>query len=86
MLNKATFTQGLVNGVPTTTPVAHKFGEHIIGTNTPLGVELHDCGIIYHPTKPYFLCVMTQGRDEATLAQVIADISKTVYETIDAKK
>lgn len=85
-LSETTFTQGLVSGVPATTPVAHKFGEHVLGTDVATGVELHDCGIVYHTKKPYFLCVMTSGSDEKMLTQAIADISKTVYANIDAKK
>lgn len=46
----------------------------------PITKELHDCGIIYYPERPYLLCVMTEGNDLNELAGVIQNISKTVYE------
>lgn len=80
ILTHATFTQGLVAGVPEHIPVAHKFGERAVDTS--LNVQLHDCGIIYHPERPYLLCVMTQGTDFKTLAGIIADISRIAYEQV----
>lgn len=79
-LSQSTFTSGLVAGVPNTVPVAHKFGEHVTESQgKPSSIELSDCGIIYSPSKPYFLCVMTEGKDQTALANVIAQISKFVY-------
>ena len=42
--------------------------------------ELHDCGIVYYPEHPYFLCVMTRGGDRPKLAAAIADVSKVAYD------
>ncbi|HEX8919670.1 MAG TPA: serine hydrolase [Chloroflexota bacterium] len=81
-LSQSTFTTGLVAGVPSTVTVAHKFGEHVTG---PSDVELSDCGIVYAPGKPYFLCVMTEGNDQASLANVIAQISRFVYQKMNAQ-
>ncbi len=85
ILSQANFKQGLVAGVPADIEVAHKFGElgflDDVGKLTDL--ELHDCGIIYYPRHPYFLCVMTKGSDYPTLGNVIAAISKTVWEAHD---
>lgn len=80
-LAKSTYTQGLVAGVPDTTVVSHKFGERALQNGS--AVQLHDCGIIYHPERPYLLCVMTQGQDFAKLSAVIRDISKIVWESVD---
>ena len=41
--------------------------------------QLHDCGIVYLPGRPYFLCVITEGRDADTLAEVIREISRDVF-------
>jgi beta-lactamase class A len=90
LLSKTTFTQGLVAGVPSGTTVAHKFGERTINytasatstTATSVVHELHDCGIVYYPGHPYFLCVMTKGGDFPTLANTIADISKIVWTNV----
>ena len=88
LLSRTSFTDGLVSGVPSGTLVSHKFGERTIknensdGTSTTLvstETELHDCGIVYYPKNPYLICVMTKGSDFPTLASVIKDISKIVW-------
>ncbi len=80
LLSQSTFTQGLVAGVPQSTKVSHKFGERNF---TDTGIkQFHDCGIIYHPQKPYLLCVMTRGKDFNQLIPVIKQISSTIYQTV----
>ena len=91
LLSETTFTLGLVAGVPTGTVVAHKFGESLfppISENTiwPEASSsasdipgLSDCGIVYYPNHPYFLCVMTQGTDFPTLAGVIKGASSVTW-------
>jgi beta-lactamase class A len=78
LLTKVEFKDGLVAGVPSDIPVAHKFGERQFGEEK----QLHDCGIVYHPEKPYLLCVMTRGKDLSTLPQVISELSKVTYEEV----
>jgi beta-lactamase class A len=83
LLAKANFSEGLIAGVPKDTIVAHKFGErtvHVKNTGEVLLRELHDCGIIYAPSHPYALCVMTKGKDFENLKKVISGISKITYE------
>jgi beta-lactamase class A len=90
LLSQTTFTQGLVAGVPSGTTVAHKFGERTINyvasatssAASSVVHELHDCGIVYYPGHPYFLCVMTKGSDFPTLANTIAGISKIVWTNV----
>ncbi len=81
LLSQTTFNKGLVAGIPEGITVAHKFGEHAVQTQTGevIQSELHDCGIIYTQNHPYFLCVMTKGKDFAKLEKVISTISKIVY-------
>jgi beta-lactamase class A len=87
LLSKTTFTDGLVSGVASSTmTIAHKFGERTYQSadGTILNRELHDCGIVYYPYNPYFICVMTKGKGEyPALAQVISDISKIAYAYVD---
>ncbi|HET9641407.1 MAG TPA: serine hydrolase, partial [Candidatus Paceibacterota bacterium] len=84
LLNKATFTSGLVAGVPSSVSVAHKYGEHIIGAGKQVnGVELSDCGIVYHPTRPYLLCIMTEGKDPLVLGNFIALLSRVTYAEVN---
>lgn len=89
MLSKTTYREGLVAGVAEGTIVAHKFGEHIVTENgTPVGEELHDCGIIYKavnkPAHPYILCVMTRAKTLEAATAAISTISKLVYESESA--
>ena len=80
-LSEASFTSGLVAGVPRSIAVAHKFGEQ--GRADLNLVQLHDCGIVYHPKRPYLLCVMTAGRDFDQLAKSIQKLSEIVYDFIE---
>ena len=74
------FKDGLLAGVPRDVTVAHKFGSRRIGESEK--VQLHDCGIVYAPERPYILCVMTQGSDFTKLAGVIKSISANVYQSV----
>lgn len=81
LLSQAHYQGGLVAGVPPAIKVAHKFGDTtVVSTSSPPTPELHDCGIIYYPSNPYILCVMTQGSSFATLQGVIRDISAVAYQ------
>jgi hypothetical protein len=85
LLSQATFTNGLVAGVPSTVVVAHKYGEHAIQTGGQIeGIELSDCGIVYHPRHPYLICVMTEGKDTLMLANFISKVSQATYNVVDA--
>jgi beta-lactamase class A len=89
LLARAEFANGLRPGVPEDVHIAHKFGERTMNTSA-LGEsegfirELHDCGIIYNPQNPYFLCIMTQGKEFENLEPVIQDISKATYDAVVA--
>lgn len=82
ILSKTTFDDGIVGGLPTNLVVSHKFGEYVIGTKGSQieSIELHDCGIVYYPTNPYFLCVMTKGNNLNELKSIIKTISSMVYQ------
>ncbi len=80
LLTKTAFNDGLRAGVPENIEVAHKFGERILPNNIQ---QLHDCGIVYIPNKPYLLCIMTRGKDMHTLQGVIEEISSSVYAEVN---
>jgi beta-lactamase class A len=85
LMTGSTFAQGIVAGVPSSTVIAHKLGLVVI---TSGGVttehELHDCGIVYAPSHPYLLCIMTRGSlTLATMENTLADISQTVYQKVE---
>jgi len=78
-LANSAFSNGLRSGVPENIEIAHKFGQRdIVGEDLK---QLHDCGIIYHPNKPYLLCIMTRGYDYDVLSGIIGEISKKTYDT-----
>ncbi len=81
LLSHATYEDGLVAGVPRGTTVAHKFGHRVLEGQDS---QLHDCGIIYHPSTTYLLCVMTSGPDLKSEASAIAEVSRIVYEKVSA--
>ena len=81
LLLQVKYDQGLVAGVPKEIKIAHKFGDRGYSLNNIK--QLHDCGIIYHPKKPYLLCVMTRGTNIPILEETIREISKIVYQTVN---
>lgn len=88
VLTKVTFDKGLLAGLPKGMVLANKFGEHTeedINGNVEWR-ELHDCGIVYYPGRPYLLCVMTKGQNFADLETVIGNASKIVYDYINQDK
>lgn len=86
LLAAADFPQGLESTVPSDVTVTNKFGERSV--YTPSGAlvqrELHDCGIIYAPSKPYLLCIMTRGKDFSALTNIIQQIGKVTYAEIQS--
>ncbi len=87
ILSKAEFKLGLSATIPVDIPIAHKFGERTIVADDGLVIyrQLHDCGIIYYPGHPYFVCVMTEGKDFDELETTIQNVSKETYEYMDSK-
>lgn len=81
LLTQSRSPQGMRDGVPAEVPVAHKFGVR----ERPDSMQLHDCGIVYHPENHYLLCIMTRGEDVTKLSPLIADISRMVYEEVNAR-
>ncbi len=78
------FPQGIKASLPDDLQVAQKFGERSVLTtdNKVLTRELHDCGIIYYPSKPYLICIMTAGKDFQQQIEIIQGVSKIVYDMI----
>jgi beta-lactamase class A len=76
ILSQTDFTKGLVAKLPEGLVVAHKFGEREAGSGIH---QLHDCGIVYYPNRPYLLCIMTKGPNFNDLATTIQQISDKIY-------
>lgn len=75
------YKNGIVAGVPKDIVIAHKFGERSINGNAD--IQLHDCGVVYYPDKPYIICIMTRGDDFRQQEKLISDLSKYVYQAVD---
>lgn len=81
LLSKSEYKDGLEAGVPDGVRVAHKFGERKFEETGER--QLHDCGIIYHPIRPFLMCVMTKGKSLNDLSSVIASLTETAYAEVD---
>ena len=80
MLSTTEYDAALKAGLPAGTQVAHKWGHrNVKGAPRQAAEQLHDCGIIYKPGRPFLLCVMTAGVDEAALGKVIADVARNAW-------
>lgn len=75
LLSQCNFKDGILIGLPKDTKVAHKFGE----SGNEVDKQLHESAIVYLANKPYLLTVMTKGKDNKKLSQLIGEISQTVY-------
>ncbi|MFA6271890.1 MAG: serine hydrolase [Patescibacteria group bacterium] len=83
LLARANYDSGIANDLPTDLIIANKFG--IRSEQDNKDQQLHDCGIIYYPNHPYLLCVMTKGTDVNEMEKVIQDVSKSVFDEINAR-
>lgn len=78
LLSESDFKNGIVSGIPGGVMVAHKFGERE-GMLKEGSIQLHDCGIVYAPQKPYLICVMAQGATTGGILDLIRHISQATY-------
>lgn len=79
ILSETEFKDGLVAGISKEILVSHKYG--ILNKENEIK-QLHDCGIIYAPDKPYILCVMTKGKDLDELKTIIKEVSAAIYQSV----
>lgn len=89
LLSKTKYKNGLVAGVPSDIIVSHKYGERkIVLEDGNVANEFHDCGIFYYTKSPYKLCIMTKANNLSIekASEIIANVSKTVYQSIAGGK
>ena len=83
LLSKVDFKSGIRNGLPAEArelPIAHKFGYRVFPEpRDSVTEELHDCGVVYMPELPYFICIMTKGSKQTDLMDAIQTLSRAVY-------
>jgi len=75
LLTQCEFKDGIVKGLPATIKLAHKFGE----AGNQVEKQLHESAIVYLNNKPYLLTIMTKGKDNNKLSQLIGELSQAVY-------
>ena len=81
-LSRSLFKDQLVAGVSGgNIKIAHKIGEYQ-PDNNPSQTFYSDCGIIYVPSRPYMLCVMTEDVSKTKADEYIRTISKLTYEFV----
>lgn len=79
-LTETKFNDRLVAGIDDKSiEIAHKIGVFQEQTQS-------DCGIIYLPNRPYVLCVMIDGEDNAQTNKHIAELSKKAYQYVLTRK
>ena len=77
ILTQCKFQKGMAKMIPTSTRIAHKFGEHYgDGSLT----QFHEGGVVYAADKTYLVVIMTEGHDHQTLVDCVAEISKICFD------
>ena len=79
ILSLSDYKKGLVGGLPPHIISSHKFGESVLSLGESSLLELHDCGIVYLPDRPYLLCVMTKSQSWTDSQEFIKKVSELVY-------
>lgn len=78
LLSRSNYKGAFVKYLPTELVVAHKFGERPYQE----GFNFHEGGVVYLNENPYTLVVMTKGRNNELLPNIVADISKLCFEGV----
>lgn len=70
------FKKGMVEGLPSGTKIAHKFGEWSDGSKRH---ELHETGIVYLGSRPYLITIMTGGSDLEKIRKCIPILTQVTH-------
>ena len=79
LLGKCNFKNGIVSGIPSSTKIAHKFGE----SGDTREQQLSESAIIYLNNNPYVITIMTKGKDYKQLPLIIKEISNATYQFME---
>jgi beta-lactamase class A len=79
LMSNSEFNDGIKKFIPKEVKTISKFGES--GTNVEM--QLHETAIVYLKNRPYLLTVMTKGKDNKSLSNLISDISKTTFSNLN---
>ncbi|MFM8431973.1 MAG: serine hydrolase, partial [Bacteroidota bacterium] len=76
LLSRCAYDAGFNRYLKGQLEISHKFGERNVGND----FQVHEGGIFYLGQSDYVLIVMTRGNDQAALQEIIADISRLIYQ------
>jgi len=79
IMTKTQFNDGITSLLPQEINVAHKIGQQSEGNYN------HDCGIVYHKTKPYMVCIMSKGTNPSEFNIEAGKLSKIIYDYVSKK-
>lgn len=88
ILSSSVFGEGIRKEIPESITIAHKFWEReVLDTDGKVINQLHDCGIVYDPSYPYLVCVMTRGKDTSleTLSSIISETSGIIFSEVNKR-
>jgi beta-lactamase class A len=74
ILSSTDYNTQLTAALPADIKVAHKYGAYLTGG------YFHDCGIIYLPSRPYMLCIMSHDSSVAESDRMISGLSRMVFD------
>jgi len=85
LLNTSRYPLGFRKKLPSSLPIAHKFGVRFTenNTNSKPSIQLHQVAIIYHPKRPFLLSVMTKGSNIEDLRTVLQEAAFLTYSYLD---
>lgn len=78
LLSESSLQSRVPAGIPDHVTIAHKVGNYFDTTQS-------DCGIVYEPKRNYLICMMLDGADTTETDEVMAEISKKVYEYVSTR-
>jgi beta-lactamase class A len=86
-LYKATFKEGMTQGLPPNIDIAGTYDERAItapgGDEEQDQFQVREFGIVYHPNRPFLLGVLVKGNDAARMKIMVRDITRLVYKEVD---
>jgi beta-lactamase class A len=79
------FEGGIRKSIPPSIRIAHKYGERDVfeadGRRNTL--QLHHFGIVYYPSKPFLLGIMTRGSSKEVKEELIEELAAITYGEVD---
>ncbi|HTF99037.1 MAG TPA: serine hydrolase [Nitrospirota bacterium] len=86
-LSRSASKTAMSSGLPAGIAFSGKRGEQTIRTSddeeAAAQYRMHELGIIYHPSRPFLLGFVVQGKDRDQITKAIHDLTRLVYDEVD---